>query len=107
MASVSHGRGAIVEYREKNGAFLSADELLNVSGIGDSVLEANRTNILVSNPKPCALRARADLQQARPDQPADPVGPRQFAGRGCGCHSAIGFRCAAHDHAKMRIRTGV
>ena len=43
---------AIVEYREKNGAFLSADELLNVSGIGDSLLEANRVNILVSKPQP-------------------------------------------------------
>jgi competence protein ComEA len=38
---------AIVEYREKNGAFKSADELLKVEGIGSKVLEQNRGNIRV------------------------------------------------------------
>jgi competence protein ComEA len=38
---------AIVEYREKNGAFRSADDLLNVQGIGAKVLESNRPNIRV------------------------------------------------------------
>ena len=28
---------AILDYRNKNGAFASADELLNVSGIGDKL----------------------------------------------------------------------
>ena len=39
---------AIVQYREKNGAFKSADELLKIKGIGDKVLEKNRANIRLS-----------------------------------------------------------
>jgi competence protein ComEA len=39
---------AIVEYRDANGAFKSADDLLNVSGIGEHILDANRENILLS-----------------------------------------------------------
>ena len=38
---------AIVEYRDENGVFQSADELLNVAGIGQQILEANRENILL------------------------------------------------------------
>lgn len=33
---------AIVEYREKNGPFKSADELVNVKGIGLKTVEKNR-----------------------------------------------------------------
>ncbi|HEY7638523.1 MAG TPA: helix-hairpin-helix domain-containing protein [Steroidobacteraceae bacterium] len=36
---------AIVAYREKNGAFRSADELRKIKGIGQKVLERNRANI--------------------------------------------------------------
>lgn len=36
---------AIVTYREKNGAFKSADDLRKVKGIGAKTLEANRPNI--------------------------------------------------------------
>jgi competence protein ComEA len=36
---------AIVEYREKNGAFKSADELSKVKGIGAKMIERNRANI--------------------------------------------------------------
>jgi len=36
---------AIVEYREKNGAFKSVDDLRKVKGIGAKTLEQNRTNI--------------------------------------------------------------
>ena len=36
---------AIVEYREKNGAFKSLDELRKVKGIGAKTLEQNRSNI--------------------------------------------------------------
>ena len=36
---------AIVDYREKNGAFKSVDELRKVKGIGAKVLEQNRANI--------------------------------------------------------------
>ncbi len=38
---------AIVAYREKNGAFRSADELRKIKGIGQKVLERNRANIRV------------------------------------------------------------
>lgn len=41
---------AIVEYREANGPFKSADELIEVSGIGERTLEMNRSNILVGAP---------------------------------------------------------
>lgn len=35
----------IVEYREKNGAFHSADDLAKVKGIGPKLVERNRANI--------------------------------------------------------------
>lgn len=38
---------AIVEFREKNGRFASAEDLLKVSGIGPQVLQLNRENIRV------------------------------------------------------------
>lgn len=38
---------AIVAYREKNGSFKSANDLLKVKGIGPKVLEANKANIRV------------------------------------------------------------
>jgi competence protein ComEA len=38
---------AIVAYREKNGAFRSADDLRKIKGIGQKVLERNRANIKV------------------------------------------------------------
>ncbi len=41
---------AIVEYREKNGRFRSADEILNVKGIGPQVLEQNKSSIQVREP---------------------------------------------------------
>ena len=36
---------AIVEYREKHGAFKSADELSKIKGVGTKVIEKNRANI--------------------------------------------------------------
>ena len=38
---------AIVDYREQYGAFSSADDLLNVSGIGPHILRVNKTNIIL------------------------------------------------------------
>lgn len=38
---------AIIEYRELNGPFFSAQELINVKGIGPKTLEKNKENILV------------------------------------------------------------
>jgi competence protein ComEA len=39
---------AIVEYREQYGAFSSAEDLLNVTGIGPHILQANKANIMLS-----------------------------------------------------------
>lgn len=41
---------AIIDYRKQHGSFLSADELLNVTGIGEYILEANRGRIRVEQP---------------------------------------------------------
>lgn len=43
---------AIVEYREKNGAFKSVDDLRKVKGIGAKTLEQNRANIRLSGTEP-------------------------------------------------------
>jgi competence protein ComEA len=40
---------AIVDYREKNGAFKSVDDLKKVKGIGAKTLEQNRSNIRLEN----------------------------------------------------------
>ena len=39
--------GAIVSYRNENGAFQSVDELLEVPGVGPKVLENNEETLLV------------------------------------------------------------
>jgi competence protein ComEA len=41
---------AIVEFREKNGRFSSAEDVLKVSGIGPQVLKLNRDNIQTGQP---------------------------------------------------------
>ncbi|CZF77378.1 MULTISPECIES: ComEA family DNA-binding protein [Grimontia] len=38
---------AIVDYRNTNGAFESADDLKGVKGIGDSIVEKNRDRIVL------------------------------------------------------------
>ena len=38
---------AIVEYREKHGAFKNADELSKIKGVGTKVIEKNRANIRI------------------------------------------------------------
>lgn len=38
---------AIVAYREANGPFASVDELLEIKGIGNALLERNRDNVMV------------------------------------------------------------
>jgi competence protein ComEA len=38
---------AIVEYRQQNGPFKTADELAQVRGVGDSTVDKNRDNIVV------------------------------------------------------------
>lgn len=39
---------AIIAYREQNGPFKSVDELLNVTGVGQSILDDNRDNLTVN-----------------------------------------------------------
>jgi len=41
---------AIVRDREANGSFPTAEALMRVKGIGPSVIERNKANILVSEP---------------------------------------------------------
>ena len=38
---------AIIVYREQNGAFKSIEELANVSGVGQSIVDANRDALSV------------------------------------------------------------
>lgn len=42
---------AIVTYRNANGSFTSADDLIKIKGIGSKIVDKNRDNILVSLPK--------------------------------------------------------
>ncbi len=42
---------AIVSYRDEHGPFHSADDLMNVKGIGPKLLERNRTDILLDQPE--------------------------------------------------------
>lgn len=39
---------AIIDYREANGPFKSVDDLVEVKGIGDKLLELNRDHLIVS-----------------------------------------------------------
>jgi len=40
----------IVAYRKANGPFKSADELMNVKGVGEKILELNKDRITVGKP---------------------------------------------------------
>jgi competence protein ComEA len=42
----------IVAYREKNGPFKLPEDLMQVSGIGQKIFEANQEKIIVEEPKP-------------------------------------------------------
>lgn len=42
---------AIVSYRDEHGPFATADELAQVKGIGDKLVERNRDNIIVGGAK--------------------------------------------------------
>jgi competence protein ComEA len=45
---------AIVDYRQKNGAFSVPDDIMKVSGIGPQVLKLNRELIRVGSSRPAA-----------------------------------------------------
>jgi len=69
---------AIVEYRQQNGPFRNADDLLKVDGIGNRVLEQNRANIRLNGgtaaPAPKAGQKPAQKSASRPAQ--QPSGSR-------------------------------
>ena len=50
---------AIVDYRTKNGAFKSVDDLDKVSGIGKATLEKIRKDVVVGSAKPVAAASVA------------------------------------------------
>ena len=56
---------AIVAYRKANGPFRSADQLVNVKGIGLATLEENRDRILVGAP-PAAKSSQAKTASTNP-----------------------------------------
>lgn len=51
---------AIVEYREENGRFETAEDLLNVKGIGEKTLDKNLDNIDLGTKTSKAERKRKD-----------------------------------------------
>jgi competence protein ComEA len=57
---------AIVDYRQKNGPFRSADDLANVKGIGKHVVEQNRPNIRVERSKGGEAKSGAAEKKAAP-----------------------------------------
>jgi competence protein ComEA len=62
---------AIVEYRQKNGPFHAAEDLLKVEGIGPKVLEQNRGNIRLEKTGGAA---------AAPQKPASKAAAKQSGG---------------------------
>jgi competence protein ComEA len=42
---------AIIEYREKHGPFKSVEQLLEVQGVGESILQSNRDRLTVQDVK--------------------------------------------------------
>jgi competence protein ComEA len=58
---------AIVEYRQKNGPFRAAEDLLKVDGIGQRVLDQNRSNIRLEK------SGQAPSTAARPAAPRRPA----------------------------------
>ena len=59
---------AILDYRHKNGPFKSADELLNVPGIGPEILKDMRSGITISG----VSHPVAPAAPAKPVKPATP-----------------------------------
>lgn len=55
---------AIVDYRKKNGAFKSVDELSNVKGFGDKTVAKMRSKLTVNGATPAKADKKAD---AKPD----------------------------------------
>jgi competence protein ComEA len=57
---------AIVEYRQQNGPFRSAEDLLKVQGIGERVLEQNRGNIRLDKAGPTPATGKSAPSAKKP-----------------------------------------
>ena len=57
---------AIIKYREEKGPFKSVDELKNVYGIGDKILDRLKSEISVSSPDAATESAKAATEAAAP-----------------------------------------
>lgn len=65
LKGIGEGKAqAIVEYREANGAFASADDLVNVKGIGDKILEGIRDEITVDGEADKGAATKAQGKEA-------------------------------------------
>ncbi len=52
MKGVGQSRAeAIIQFREQHGPFRRIEDLIKVRGIGEKLVEANRANITVTEPK--------------------------------------------------------
>ncbi|MBL0164392.1 MAG: helix-hairpin-helix domain-containing protein [Xanthomonadales bacterium] len=58
---------AIVAYRDEHGPFANAEDLAQVKGIGDKIVEKNRDNIVVGGSK---AKATASRKSAKADTSA-------------------------------------
>lgn len=64
----------IIKYRQEKGPFKSVDELKNVKGIGDKILEAIKADVTVGNNAPAAPTVKAEEKkpaEKAPEKPSD------------------------------------
>lgn len=64
---------AIVDYRTKNGAFKTLDDLTHVSGIGNKTIEKNKADILLND------TTASNPTTTNPPATPDPVAPAPAA----------------------------
>jgi competence protein ComEA len=57
---------AIVEYRQKNGPFRAAEDLLKVDGIGERVLDQNRANLRFDKAGQAPAAGKAPAAASKP-----------------------------------------
>jgi competence protein ComEA len=56
---------AIIAYRDEHGPFASAEDLAQVKGIGDKLVERNRDNIVVGNAKVKASSGKSTAKTSK------------------------------------------
>ncbi|WP_371282104.1 ComEA family DNA-binding protein [Dokdonella sp.] len=56
---------AIIAYRDEHGPFASAEDLAQVKGIGDKLVERNRENIVVGGAKAKASASKSSAKSAK------------------------------------------